>query len=60
MTNTEPAPTLPAPLTREAVALGHHRLYCLRSDRSECTEADEYDYNYADMLAEILELGGVR
>lgn len=58
MTNShdETTPELPAPLTRESVALAHHRYYCHDRLRLTCTAVDDYDYDYADTLAEILAL----
>lgn len=44
------------PFTREEIALAHHRYYCYRDDRRTCTGVDRFDYDYADLLAEIVTL----
>jgi hypothetical protein len=53
-------PELPAPLTREAVALAHHRYYCHHTNGRTCTGVDQYDYDFVDLLAEVLALGDFR
>jgi hypothetical protein len=42
------------PLSRDAVALAHHRYYSRKEDGRTCTEVDQSDYDYADILGEIL------
>lgn len=34
-------------MTREQLALAHHRFYCHASD-PDCTEVDDADYDFAD------------
>lgn len=40
---------------RDAIARAHHQYYCHRGGQA-CTEVDEFDYDFADNLSEILSL----
>lgn len=40
---------------RDAIAHAHHQYYCHRGGHA-CTEVDEFDYDFADNLSEILSL----
>lgn len=40
--------TEPTQITREQLALAHHRFYCVFGEGPDCNDVDESDYDFAD------------